>query len=73
MSNYSFDSVYLEHDASGTNFGTGNPGGGSGEYVEFVVNNPAGSYIYTVGLGGVASAGAGSGATGVICVEEFYS
>ena len=47
-------------------------GGGAGEYVEFVVNNPAGSYIYTVGLGGTAPAGAGNGATGVICVEEWY-
>ena len=52
---------------------TGMGGGGAGEYVEFVINNPAASYVYSVGLGGTASGTAGVGAEGVIAIEEFYS
>lgn len=50
----------------------GNGGGGAGEYVEFVISNPAASYVYTVANGGTATGLAGSGASGVILVEELY-
>lgn len=51
---------------------TGMTGGASGEYVEFVINNPAASYIYTVGAGGTAGTNAGTGGSGVILIEENY-
>ena len=54
------------------NFNVGFCGGGCGEYVEFVINNPAGSYIYTVGNGGAAPSGAGNGGAGLIVIEEEY-
>ena len=51
-------------------------GGGAGEYVEFLVNNPSGNYTYTVGAGGAGGVGStttgGLGGTGVIIVDEFY-
>lgn len=67
--------------ASGPNVGaTGVApgGGGSGEYVEYIINAPASSYVYTVGAGGTAgTAGSGglagaAGGTGVIIVDEEY-
>jgi hypothetical protein len=59
--------------------GIGN-GGGEGEYAEFIINSPAGTYTYTVGAGGTAGtigAGAtakagGTGGTGWITVDEYY-
>ena len=39
------------------------PGGGSGEYVEFIISNPAATYTYTVGVGGTGGA-AGTNAGG---------
>ena len=53
----------------------GAPGGGSGEYVEFIVNSPAATYTYQVGAGrsGASSTqSGGSGADGIIIVDEFY-
>lgn len=51
-------------------------GGGAGEYVEFIIENPAATYTYTVGLGGAGGAGTsaagGNGADGRIIVEEHY-
>lgn len=50
-------------------------GGGAGEYAEFVINNPAATYTYTVGAAGAAGTGAtsgGAGAAGLIIVEEIY-
>lgn len=55
-------------------------GGGGGEYVEFLINNPAGTYSYAVGgaaTGGTAGTGTnpragGDSAAGRICVEERY-
>jgi hypothetical protein len=56
----------------------GGPGGGGGEYVEIIINNPAGTYTYTIGAGG-AGGGAGiagtagaAGGSGVIIVDEIY-
>lgn len=54
-------------------------GGGGGEYVELNIDNPAATYVYTVGTGGaggatVARGTAGAaGGSGVIIVDEFYS
>lgn len=50
-------------------------GGGCGEYVEFYINSPAGSYSYTIGAGGIAGTGGAAGAvgaSGIIIVEEDY-
>lgn len=53
-------------------------GGGSGEYVELIINNPAPTYIYTIGApgaGGIAgtSGNAGfTGGSGLIIVDEYY-
>lgn len=65
-------------NASNTGIGTGG-GGGSGEYVEFAINNPAGTYTYTVGAAGVGGtvgtsgiAGPAGGA-GIIIVKELYT
>jgi hypothetical protein len=49
----------------------GGCGGGAGEYVLFVVNNPASSYTYTVGTGGTVTSG-GPGSNGKIVVQEEY-
>ena len=53
-------------------------GGGQGEYVEQIINNPATTYTYTIGAGGTGgsagtsgTAGA-NGGSGVIIVEEIY-
>lgn len=64
--------------AFGTDGGNslGSPGGGSGEYVELVINSPAATYTYTVGAGGaggVAAQAGGAGGSGVILVEEQYN
>jgi hypothetical protein len=55
-------------------------GGGSGEYVELIISNPAGSYTYTIGAGGAGGIGTGTnaatgglGGTGWITVEEHYN
>lgn len=53
-------------------------GGGEGETAEFLINNPAASYTYTVGAsvaGGAAGTGGtagGAGAAGAIIVDEIY-
>lgn len=47
-------------------------GGGSGEYVELVINNPSATYTYTVGAAGTAGAPGAAGFAGVIFVEERY-
>jgi hypothetical protein len=55
--------------------GSGQVGGGAGEYVELLINNPAATYTYTVGAAGTAGTGSGSilaGSPGLIIVEEFY-
>lgn len=60
-----------------TAYGSGG-GGGSGEYIEFTIANPAATYTYTVGApgtaGGAGTAGnvAGAGAAGRIIVDEYY-
>ena len=53
-------------------------GGGEGEYVEYIVDSPAGTYTYTVGTSGAGGtagsngfAGA-SGGSGLIVVDEYY-
>ncbi len=52
------------------------PGGGGGEYAEIIISSPAATYTYTVGAGGIATAGAigtgGTGGSGIIIVEEYY-
>jgi hypothetical protein len=58
--------------ANSTGSFTGASGGGAGEYVEFAINNPAATYIYTVGAGGAATGSAGAGAAGVIAIEVCY-
>lgn len=65
---------------AGDNAGTGAGGGGAGEYVEFLINNPAATYSYTVGAGGAGGtvpgqpslAAGGNGGSGLIIVEEYY-
>jgi len=64
---------------SGGGGGGGAPlgGGGAGEYVEYIISSPAGTYTYTVGAkgnGGTAGAGfaGGDGGSGLIIVDEFY-
>jgi len=56
--------------------GTGGaPGGGAAEWVEFYIDAPAATYLYTIGAGGPGSALAqngGDGADGIIIVEELY-
>jgi hypothetical protein len=50
-------------------------GGGSGAYLEVFVNNPSGTYSYTVGGGGSGSgsaSGGGNGGSGIIIIEEYY-
>lgn len=47
-------------------------GGGSAEYVELVINNPAATYTYTVGVAGNAGAPGAGGFAGIIIVEERY-
>jgi hypothetical protein len=65
----------------GSNNITGNlpgPGGCSGGYLEFIINDLSASYSYSVGAGGNAGAagtsgaGGGGGGSGVIIVEEYY-
>ncbi len=54
-------------------------GGGAGEYVEIIVNNPAATYTFTIGAAGTAGgAGTGgvagaAGGTGLIVVDELYT
>jgi hypothetical protein len=54
----------------------GGGGGGSGAYLEFIIENPAPSYSYSVGAGGAGSTGAsrngGAGGSGIIIVEEYF-
>ncbi len=53
-------------------------GGGSGEYFEYIVNSPSGTYTYTVGAaanggtGGTGGFAGGNGASGLIIVDEYY-
>lgn len=54
-------------------------GGGAGAYCQAIITSPAGTYTYTVGLGGSAAgaggtggAGGTAGATGLIIVTEHY-
>lgn len=59
--------------AGSTNSGSG---GGAGGYVEKLILAPATTYTYTVGPGGGGGAAGGqaggSGATGIIIVDEYY-
>jgi hypothetical protein len=51
-------------------------GGAAGAYLEFIINNPAPTYSYTVGLyggggaGGTSGYAGGDGSNGIIIVEE---
>lgn len=53
-------------------------GGGEGEYVELVINNPAATYTYTVGAAGTkgtagtSGTNGGAGGSGLIIVDELY-
>lgn len=69
----------------GTGFGSGGGGGGvnatncgggggSGEYAEFYIQNPSGTYAYSVGAAGAGSASTtsgGPGASGLIIVSAY--
>lgn len=54
-------------------------GGGAGGYCRFVIANPAGTYVYTIGAAGSAGASGsgglagGNGGTGRIFVREHYN
>ena len=52
-------------------------GGGAGEYAEIFIGSPSATYSYAVGAGGTkgdgASADGGSGGSGIIIVEEYYT
>lgn len=70
---------------AGTGFGSGGGGGGvnatncgggggSGEYAEFYIQNPTGTYAYSVGAAGagsVSTTSGGSGASGIIIVSAY--
>jgi hypothetical protein len=56
--------------ASSAEFSGG--GGGGGEIVEFFINSPAATYLYTIGAAGAAGTGGGNGGSGLIIVDEFY-
>lgn len=61
----------------GLNNDVGSGGSGAaGEYAEINIGNPAVGYSYTVGAGGAAGtgnvSGAGTGASGIIIIDEFY-
>ena len=54
-------------------------GGGAGQYIETIINNPTTSYTYTIGLGGVGGNGdagqryqSSSGGNGLVVVEAFF-
>lgn len=48
-------------------------GGGAGEYFELLIQNPAATYLYTIGPAGPGGSGNGAaGGSGVIIVEEYY-
>ena len=53
-------------------------GGGAGGFCDAIIANPAGSYTYTVGVGGsggdagATGAAGGAGAAGIIIVTEYY-
>jgi hypothetical protein len=58
--------------------GAGSQGGGAGGYVEYLIDNPAASYSYSVGAGGskplsCSQGVGGAGSTGTITVTEFYN
>lgn len=59
----------------GQSAGSGGGGGGAGETVEFIIDTPAASYVYTVGTAGAGGVGGNPGAAGFqgfILVEEIY-
>lgn len=59
--------------SGGSSSGDVGSGGGAGEYVEIIIQNPAASYIYTIGAGGAGGGnGAGAGGSGLILIEEYY-
>lgn len=47
-------------------------GGGGGQCCEVIINSPAGTYLYTVGVGGTAGTNAGAGGSGFLIVDEYY-
>jgi hypothetical protein len=47
-------------------------GGGGGETVEFFINTPAATYLYTIGGGGSGGTGGGNGGSAQIVVDEYY-
>jgi hypothetical protein len=58
----------------GGNFLAG-PGGGEGETAILFVNNPTGTYAFTIGTGGAGGAGTndgGAGADGYVMVKEYF-
>lgn len=61
---------------SGGGDGFSGGGGGAGGYVNAIITSPASTYTYSIGTGGTAGSGVtasgGTGADGMILVEEFY-
>jgi hypothetical protein len=65
---------------AGSSGGQTGSGGGGGGYCEGIISNPAASYSWGVGAGGVAGAAGGgggasvgaTGGSGIIIVEEYY-
>ena len=61
--------------SAGTNNWSG-AGGGAGAYLEKLINAPAATYAYTVGYPGGGGTGGqyngGSGASGLIIIDEYY-
>jgi len=62
-----------------TSGGAGGCGGGSGEYVELIINSPTATYTYAIGTagsggaaGGASGAAGAAGGVGIIIVDEFY-
>lgn len=55
------------------------PGGAAGAFIDAIIDNPAGSYAYSIGSGGGGGSGGsgsggngGDGGSGVIIVDEYY-
>lgn len=65
--------------AGGSVTGSGNSGsgGGAGGFIDIIIQSPASSYNFAVGIGGAGgvstAAPGGNGADGIIIVEEYYS
>lgn len=57
---------------SGNSGDGSNPGGGAGEYLEYIITTPAATYSYAVGAAGAAGTNGAAGGSGLVVVDEIY-